>query len=100
SLDSADGAAARNVAEARDGWQLAEPGARGLRDGARDRVLACVPERAGEPQHLGRQAVLDEAHPPFGDGAGLVEDDRGDPAGLLEDLRPFDRSEELRSAPR
>ena len=40
---------------------------------------------------------VDEAHHAGGDGAGLVEHDRVDPPGGLEDLRPLDDHAELRA---
>ena len=48
--------------------------------------------RAGGGRHL------DDAHPAGRDRAGLVEDDRVDPARGLEDLRPRDQDAELRAA--
>ncbi len=74
------------------------PGVR--RDGARDRVLGRLLQRPDEAEQLllvdpgrGRDGV--DGHLAGGDGAGLVEHDRVDAAGGLEDLRALDEDAEL-----
>ena len=94
-VDDALDAEALAVGEALDGGQRAQLAARGLGDRLGDRVLGGVLERADEAQRLvALDAVgdgdLDEAHPAGGHGAGLVEHDRVDRAGGLEDLRALD----------
>lgn len=68
-----------------------------------DRMLGTVLERAGQTQRLvAVDAVggdnLDERHLAGGDGARLVEHDRVDATGGLEDLRALDQQPELRAA--
>ena len=80
-------------------------GARGAGDRASDRMLGGVLERTHEPEGVraldaGSRDDVDERHLPFGDRAGLVEDDRVDATGRLEDLRPTDQDPELCAAPR
>ena len=58
----------------------------------------CEPESLDPPRAVQRPD-LDELQFPLGHGAGLVEDDGADPAGLLENLRAFDHDAELRAAP-
>ena len=63
-------------------------------------MLGGVLERAGEPQRLVGVVGddVDEAHAAGGHGAGLVEHDRVDAAGRLEDLRALDEQAELGAA--
>ncbi len=73
------------------------------RDRLGDRVLARVLGGAGEPQQLlAVEAVGGECsgdpHLPLRHGARLVEHDRGDPPGLLQDLGPLDQDPELGAA--
>ncbi len=65
-------------------------------DGLRDRVLRGVLDGGGEAQQL--RVTGGHAHAPGGDRAGLVEHDRVDTAGGLEDLRPLDEQAELGAA--
>ena len=85
--------------------QGAEALASVLGDGARDRVLARVLGARGEAQQLVlaytvRGHELGDRHLALGDGAGLVEHDRGDLAGLFKDLGAFDQDAELGAAAR
>ncbi len=79
--------------------RLAPHAATACATGCSDRRL----DRAGEAEELVRARPRSagtasvELHPPLGDGAGLVEHDRRDPAGLLEHLRPLDQDPELRA---
>ena len=70
------------------------PGRSGARRRPRARRRAAAPRRG---RAVGDDDV-DEAHPAGGDGAGLVEHDRVDPAGGLEDLRALDQQAELGAA--
>ena len=66
-------------------------------------MLGGVLERAGPAQQVDdvdplRGVGVDERHPTGGDGAGLVEDDRVDAPGRLQDLRALDEDAELCAA--
>ena len=102
-VDDAFDAEALAVGEAVDGGQRSDLLARGLGDRLRDRVLGCVFQRAGEPQHVLTGGVagegdVDERHLAGGHGAGLVEHDGVDLAGGLEDLGALDQQAELGAA--
>jgi hypothetical protein len=91
--------------EALDRRQHAEMLARGVRDRARDRVLARILGCACEPQQLvARDALagdcIGEPHPALRHRARLVEDDGREPARSLEHLGPLDEDAELGSAAR
>ena len=93
------------VAEARDGRQLPDLLVRRADDRARDRMLGGRLHRSGKPEHLVPPGAVQqrdpgELEPPLGDGAGLVEHDGVDPAGLLEHLGPADQDPQLRPPPR
>ena len=103
-LDAANDAEAGPVGKLLHRRELAELAARGSRDRLGDRVLARGLDGAGQPEDVcARGAVqrhdVDQFHLALGDGAGLVEHDRGDPPRLLEDLRALDQDPELRAAP-
>ena len=88
------------MAKPSTGQQLRAVGDRPCGDGRGDRVLAGVLERAGEPEQLAPAVGagadrVDQLHAPGGDGAGLVEDDRVDRTGGLEDLRALDQDAHL-----
>jgi hypothetical protein len=60
-------------------------------------------QRAGHTEQLvgvlaRRRDDVAQGHVPGGHGAGLVQDDGVDPAGVLEDLRALDQDAELRAA--
>ena len=78
---------------------------RGRGHGSGDRVLGRGLDRPGEakdvcPRLPVERRDLGELHAALRDRAGLVEDDRPDPARLLEHLGPLDEDPELRAAAR
>src|SRR5690606_14796672 len=102
-LDEAGDASAGRVRERLDSRQFAHTFDRPLRDRLRDRVLGGVLDRAGEAEQVPRIRPglgddVDEAHAAGRDGAGLVEEDRVDALGRLEDLGTLDEDAELRAA--
>ena len=102
-FDTPDDADARPVGERLHRRQGAELGLCSGGDGLGDRVLAGILERAGQAQHVRaagavHQPYVDQLDPALGHRSGLVEDDRADPARLLEHLRPLDEDAELRCA--
>lgn len=104
-VDDALDAEPLDVREVLHGRQAADPLDGALGDGLGDRVLGGVLQRPGESQHLvGVLAVggddVGQGHPAGGDGAGLVQHDRVDPAGGLQDLRALDEDAELGAAAR
>ena len=73
--------------------------------GPGDRVLARVLDRAGQAEDVGPGGAVhrhdvDELHAPLGDGAGLVQHDRGHAPRLLEHLGALDDDPELGAAAR
>ena len=103
SLDDPGDSEPRLAPEAGDGRQLADLGPGGANDGQCNGMLGGGLDGACEPQDLPAACAVErrdsgQLHPALGDGAGLVEDDRVDPPGLLEDLRPLDQHAELRAA--
>ena len=91
------------------GWRRTRrPGARRPPRAARAiaRAIGCSEASSSAPARRSASARstpggghdLDEAHPARRHGAGLVEHDRVDAAGGLEDLRPLDEQAELRAA--
>ena len=102
-LDETGYSDTRLVPEALDRRQLSELLPGGLGDRLRDRMLGRRLDGTREPQDLGtghtaERCHIRELHPAFGDGAGLVEDDRVDSPGLLQDLGPLDQHAHLRAA--
>ena len=93
----------RAAREARSTGERPDLGPGERRDRPRDRVLARVLGRAGEPHAaravdaLGGDDVGDP-HPPFGHRPRLVEHDRRDLPCLLEDLGALDQDPELGAA--
>ena len=93
------------VGEGLDGGQLDAPDPSAGGDGLGDGVFAGIFERPGEAERLvDRRARRDddvgEGHAAGGDGAGLVEDDRVDPPGGLQDLGSLDEDAELGASTR
>ena len=77
----------------------------GLRDCAPDGVLRADLDRGGERQHAfgilsGQHVDCGKGHAALGDGAGLVEHNRGDLFGALEGRRAAQQDAELRTTAR
>ena len=84
---------------ARPSRRRARPSAIARRSGAPTRLRAAPTIRSTVVDaRRPRPDDVDERHAPGRDGAGLVEHDRVDPAGRLEDLGALDEDAELRAA--